>query len=244
VFTFVDAAVELGVEADMTCAEVISLGLKKIMVSTTEEKLLLVRYKFPPVEKNLRVDDWEVLSSTRTISSYSFGEDYSLLCCSEEEWEPLENGDVAPVRSWFNILIDWNRVKEKTLKFKLRSGIPGWARGSVWALLLGSYTHKQENRDLYGSLVSEAPDDAALGLSERWESDRKVIFRDVFRTYPTHPYFATEHKDGQLALEHVLVAWHSMEPSVGYCQGMNFIAAVFLLHMDEETAFWCMYSLL
>ncbi|MFH4974583.1 hypothetical protein AB6A40_001292 [Gnathostoma spinigerum] len=31
---------------------------------------------------------------------------------------------------------------------------------------------------------------------------------------------------------------------VGYCQGMSQIAALFLMYMDEEDAFWCLHSLL
>lgn len=31
---------------------------------------------------------------------------------------------------------------------------------------------------------------------------------------------------------------------VGYCQGMAYIAAVLLMHMDEEDAFWAFYCLM
>lgn len=31
---------------------------------------------------------------------------------------------------------------------------------------------------------------------------------------------------------------------VGYCQGMSQIAALFLMYMDEEDAFWCLHALL
>jgi len=31
---------------------------------------------------------------------------------------------------------------------------------------------------------------------------------------------------------------------VGYCQGMSQIAALLLMYMDEEEAFWCLSQLL
>ena len=32
-------------------------------------------------------------------------------------------------------------------------------------------------------------------------------------------------------------------PEVGYCQGLNFIAGVFLMYLNDEDAFWLLYSL-
>ena len=38
----------------------------------------------------------------------------------------------------------------------------------------------------------------------------------------------------------MLCAYALHDPSVGYCQGMNFLAALLLLLMEEEAAFWCL----
>jgi hypothetical protein len=43
---------------------------------------------------------------------------------------------------------------------------------------------------------------------------------------------------GQAALRRVLRAYSYYDPEVGYCQGMNFIAGMFLTLMPEEEAFW------
>jgi hypothetical protein len=43
---------------------------------------------------------------------------------------------------------------------------------------------------------------------------------------------------GQAALRRVLRAYSYYDPEVGYCQGMNFIAGMFLTIMSEEEAFW------
>ena len=43
---------------------------------------------------------------------------------------------------------------------------------------------------------------------------------------------------GQGALRRVLRAYSAYDREVGYCQGMNFIAAMFLTFLTEEEAFW------
>ena len=45
-------------------------------------------------------------------------------------------------------------------------------------------------------------------------------------------------QSGQAALRRVLRAYSYYDPEVGYCQGMNFIAGMFLTLMTEEEAFW------
>ena len=36
----------------------------------------------------------------------------------------------------------------------------------------------------------------------------------------------------------------SLDPEVGYCQGMAFVAALFLTYMPEDHAFYCLYATL
>jgi hypothetical protein len=44
---------------------------------------------------------------------------------------------------------------------------------------------------------------------------------------------------GEDALRNILSAYASHNPTVGYCQGMNFLAATLLLEIkDEEKSFW------
>ncbi len=70
----------------------------------------------------------------------------------------------------------------------------------------------------------------------------KTIQKDLDRTFPTHPLFASNSfkTKGQTALESILTAYSLYSPAVGYCQGMNFVVA-FLLIMSgfrEEDTFW------
>ena len=54
-----------------------------------------------------------------------------------------------------------------------------------------------------------------------------AINRDLDRTFPGHDYF--EEKTSQENLRQILVLFAAFNPSIGYCQGLNFIAGLFLL---------------
>jgi hypothetical protein len=46
------------------------------------------------------------------------------------------------------------------------------------------------------------------------------------------------------ALHNVLTAYVRRNPTVGYCQGLNFVAAHLLSYLDQEQAFWCLCCLI
>ena len=49
---------------------------------------------------------------------------------------------------------------------------------------------------------------------------------------------------GQAKLRRVLRAYSYYDQEVGYCQGMNFIAGMFITFVDEEEAFWLLVSVM
>lgn len=65
------------------------------------------------------------------------------------------------------------------------------------------------------------------------------ISRDLGRSMPDIALIACS--EGQQRLRRCLTAYALHNADVGYCQGMNFIAAVLQLHLpEEEDAFWCL----
>lgn len=48
----------------------------------------------------------------------------------------------------------------------------------------------------------------------------------------------------QYALLHVLAAYSVWNEEVGYCQGMSHIAALLLMYVEDEMAFWCLDTLM
>ncbi|EFN58249.1 hypothetical protein CHLNCDRAFT_12890, partial [Chlorella variabilis] len=66
------------------------------------------------------------------------------------------------------------------------------------------------------------------------------IDKDLHRTFPGHPCMDL---GGRAALRRILSAYGQRNPAVGYCQGLNFLGATFLLLLPEEEAFWCLAAL-
>lgn len=70
------------------------------------------------------------------------------------------------------------------------------------------------------------------------------IDMDTHRTFPTNVFFAGS-GPGVAKLRRVLIAYSWRDPIIGYCQGMNVLAALLLLVFpEEEEAFWMLASLL
>ncbi|XP_065846036.1 USP6 N-terminal-like protein [Oscarella lobularis] len=89
--------------------------------------------------------------------------------------------------------------------------------------------------------------DAACELSAvvRFLKSIYQILLDLDRTFCSFSIF--ENGFGQDKLEQlffVLGVYSIYNPSIGYCQGMSFIAGMLVLNEDEETAFWMMASML
>lgn len=68
--------------------------------------------------------------------------------------------------------------------------------------------------------------------------------QDLPRTFPANRWVAAA--AGQAALRRVLLAYSVHAPGVGYCQGMNYLAAMALLALAcaEEGAFWVLAAMI
>ncbi|WRT68185.1 uncharacterized protein IL334_005160 [Kwoniella shivajii] len=116
----------------------------------------------------------------------------------------------------------------------VRKGIPLKYRSDVWAECSGA-------RDLM------VPGEYAEILAVHKE-DKSPVFadieKDVSRTFPGNVFFGGD-GPGVGKLRRVLTAYSWHNPAVGYCQGMNMLAATLLLtHTDEEQAYWVLTSLI
>nr|XP_019959712.1 PREDICTED: EVI5-like protein [Paralichthys olivaceus] len=75
----------------------------------------------------------------------------------------------------------------------------------------------------------------------------RQIALDLQRSFPTHRSLMGESPEaieGQAKLFRVLIAYGKYNPQVGYSQGMSYIAAVLLMQLGEEEAFWALTALL
>lgn len=70
-----------------------------------------------------------------------------------------------------------------------------------------------------------------------------IIERDLHRQFPFHEMFISKEGHGQKDLFRVLKAYTLHRPEEGYCQAQAPIAAVLLMHMPAEDAFWCLVQI-
>jgi len=79
------------------------------------------------------------------------------------------------------------------------------------------------------------------------ESSRvaKQVEKDLKRTFGIESLrgLRIPTAEAQKSLRNVLLAFAQHNPQVGYCQSMNFLAAVLLLVVDEEYALWCLTAI-
>ncbi|XP_036406779.1 TBC1 domain family member 10A, partial [Megalops cyprinoides] len=137
---------------------------------------------------------------------------------------------------WLNIISQWDRIilkKTNKVKDQCRKGIPASLRARCWPLLCCATERMKQNKTLYQSL------DSAPGL-QSWVD---VIERDIDRQFPFHEMFLSRDGHGQRGLFRVLKAYTQFRPDEGYCQGQGPVAAVLLMNMPAEEAFWCLVQI-
>ncbi|XP_009891648.1 PREDICTED: TBC1 domain family member 10A [Charadrius vociferus] len=117
-----------------------------------------------------------------------------------------------------NIWDKWMAKKHKKIRLRCQKGIPPSLRGRAWQYLSGSKVKLEQNMGKFDELD-------LLPGDPKWLD---VIERDLHR---------------QQDLFRVLKAYTLYRPEEGYCQAQAPIAAVLLMHMPAEQAFWCLVQI-
>ncbi|KAH3744266.1 TBC1 domain family member 9 [Pelomyxa schiedti] len=113
-------------------------------------------------------------------------------------------------------------------------GIPSEKRAKVWMNMTSAAVRKEKNTGYYQVLLSRYEGKKSHAIEQ--------IEKDVTRTHIGSNAFQTT--EGRQSLLRVLTTYSWFNSHVGYCQAMNFITAMFLLHMEEEDAFWLLITLI
>ncbi|MEE6462271.1 hypothetical protein FKM82_001536 [Ascaphus truei] len=111
-------------------------------------------------------------------------------------------------------------------------GVPRHHRWEIWKFLAEQYQLRHQLP--IKNLLTDIP---YKELLKQLTTQQHAILIDLGRTFPTHPYFSAQLGAGQLSLYNILKAYSLLDPEVGYCQGLSFVAGILLLHMSEEDAF-------
>ncbi|XP_044131203.1 TBC1 domain family member 10A [Bufo gargarizans] len=165
---------------------------------------------------------------------------YGFLIKTEENGEREQELSVEVLRQreakWLDMLLNWDKwmaKRHKKIKLRCQKGIPPSLRGRAWQYLSGSRVRMDQNPNKFTELDSMAGDPKWLDIIER----------DLHRQFPFHEMFVARGGHGQQDLFRVLKAYTLYRPDEGYCQAQAPIAAVLLMHMPAEQAFWCLVQI-
>ncbi|CAI9302821.1 unnamed protein product [Lactuca saligna] len=179
---------------------------------------------------------------------------------SEEEFYDMERSESDPtpqLPSTVNASTESSIPWKEELECLVQGGVPMALRGELWQAFVGVKTHRIEkyyqnlldhdtkNDNIIENQISQTENgsktssvESVICIPEKWKGQ---IEKDLPRTFPGHPALDD---DGRNALRRLLTAYARHNPSVGYCQAMNFFAGLLLLLMPEENAFWALMGIL
>ncbi|XP_025744225.1 TBC1 domain family member 2A isoform X2 [Callorhinus ursinus] len=136
-----------------------------------------------------------------------------------ERWAAL--GDLAP---------------SVELKQLLRAGVPREHRPRVWRWLIHLRVQHLRSPGRYQELLNR-------GQVREHPATRQIEL-DLNRTFPNNKHFTCPTSSFPDKLRRVLLAFSWQNPTIGYCQGLNRLAAIALLVLEEEeSAFWCLVAI-
>lgn len=132
------------------------------------------------------------------------------------------------------------KMNQAKLKRFCRKGIPSSLREKVWMEVSGAGARMKSNSGVYEGLLSKE----CAGQQETEMVSQISI--DLERTFPDNINFnGKSDEDMKISLKNVLKGFGLSNPDVGYCQGINYVAALLLLIVkDEEKTFWLLNVLI
>ena len=156
------------------------------------------------------------------------------------------------IEFWYNSIGQWNTVKNSSLLLKLwrtngyfyqviiiLRSFPACLRGWLWPLCIPNIMNLQENA--YQAVAPHSGFPFAL-KTEPGQNRRKSIELDALRMFE-ESLEAEIWQNILNDLKDVLEAFCNLSPTIGYIQGMSYLALVFLIYMDKATAFYCFANL-
>ncbi|XP_074809790.1 TBC1 domain family member 2A isoform X2 [Natator depressus] len=119
------------------------------------------------------------------------------------------------------------------LKGLIRCGVPMEHRQRVWKWIVSQHLSHHHPANHYESLLRQ-------GKRTEHPAFRQIEL-DLPRTLTNNRHFTSPTSQLIPKLRRVLLAFSWQNPAIGYCQGLNRLAAIALLVLEEEeSAFWCL----
>lgn len=210
---------------------------KDIESLIAQEKAEIVAKYEKGRQEGAQIDQWEDADFTlyKVTDRFGFLHEQELPTRTALE-EKQKQQEIERVDKWLKMLKKWGKYRNSDkMCRRVYKGIPLQVRGQVWSLLLDVEKMKKENEGKYEQMKEQA---------KSFSSEIKQIDLDVNRTFRNHIMFRERYGVKQQALFHVLSAYSVYNTEVSYCQGMSQIAAILLMYLNEEDAFWALAQLL
>lgn len=115
----------------------------------------------------------------------------------------------------------------------IQVGLPSPLRGEIWELTSGSIYNRFERQGEYERILRENKGIKTTATEE--------IEKDLHRSLPEYTGFQSS--DGIDSLRRVLYAFSFKNPELGYTQGLNILAAAFLIYCSEEQTYFLLGTL-
>ncbi|XP_060619766.2 TBC1 domain family member 2A [Anolis sagrei] len=176
-------------------------------------------------------------------------DDYGFMTIPEyeaSEWKLLAKIQALEIKS-SNLLYQevlekplsekWNNLGELSpsseLKALLRCGVPPEHRPRVWRWIVSHRVQHIRSPGHYQNLLKKCE-------AVEHPASRQIEL-DLPRTLTNNKHFLSPTSQLLPKLRRVLLAFSWQNPTIGYCQGLNRLAAIALLVLEEEeNAFWCL----
>ncbi|PNF38828.1 hypothetical protein B7P43_G10199 [Cryptotermes secundus] len=207
---------------------------EELLRRAAEERALIVSRYSRGREDGAQIDPWEDpgYEIYHTTDRYGFIHDERLPQKADPHTLRLRQVEMERVKKWLKMLNNWGSMStSEKLRRRIYKGIPNSLRGEAWSKLLSLETIREEQQGKYEEMCQ---------LAWRWSPDIRQIDLDVNRTYRDHIMFRDRYGLKQQALFNVLAAYSVYNLDIGYCQGMSQIAALLLMYLNEEDAFWAL----
>ncbi|KAE8297787.1 USP6 N-terminal-like protein Related to the N-terminus of tre [Larimichthys crocea] len=206
---------------------------KDIETLIAEERADIILKYATGRQGGVEIDPWEDADYNiyKVIDRFGFMHEEELPAPTAHE-EKRKQLEIERAEKWLKMVKKWDKYKNSDRMVKrVYKGIPLQLRGRAWALMLDVEKTKKENEGKYERMKEQA---------RRYSSEIKQIDLDINRTFRDHIMFMDRFGVNPQTF-HML--WCFLQ-EVSYCQGMSQIAALLLMYMNEEDAFWALSQLL
>ncbi|CAG5123103.1 unnamed protein product, partial [Candidula unifasciata] len=203
----------------------------EIQRATKERADIVAKYDLGR-EEGAQIDPWEdpAFEVYHVTDRYGFIHDKALPKSVDAAEEKSKQVERERTTKWLKMLKAWDKYYPgEKLTRRVYKGIPDCLRGEVWTKLLNIPKVKAEQEGIYQQMRNRA---------RTKSTSIRQIDLDVNRTYRNHIMFRERYGVKQQALFHVLAAYSVYNTEIGYCQGMSEVAALLLMYLNEEDAFW------